>query len=103
MRSNYCQAQSQLKLQLCWTTELALFLSSRPTPKKYRNLKFELGLHTKQLLEHNHIGGRPQWKMTSMEDDINGRRPQWKMISMEDELNERRPQWKTTSMEDNLN
>ena len=86
---DYCQAQSQLKLQLCWTTELALFLSSRPTlpPKKYRNLKFELGLHTKQLLEDNHIGRQPQWKMTSMED----------------ELNERRPQWKTTSMKDNLN
>ena len=27
---------------------------------------------------------KDQWKMTSMEDDLNGRRPQWKMTSMEE-------------------
>ena len=35
---------------------------------------------------------RPQWKPTSMEDDINGkksngRRPKWKIASMEYDLN----------------
>ena len=35
-----------------------------------------------------------------MKDDLNGRQPQWKTTSMEDDLmednlNERRPEWKT--------
>ena len=43
------------------------------------------------LLEDNHIGRQPQWKMTSMEvnsmkDDLNGRQPQWKTTSIEDDL-----------------
>ena len=42
-----------------------------------------------------------------MEDDLYGRQPQWKMNSMEDNLNERRlnerqTQWKTMSMEDDI-
>ena len=50
---------------------------------------------------------RPQWKTTSVEDDLTGRqthwkRYQWKTTSLEDNLGGRRPQWKTTSVGDNL-
>ena len=45
----------------------------------------------------------PEWKTNSMEDNLNGRQPQWKTTSMKDDLNGRQTQWKTTSMEDNLN
>ena len=31
-------------------------------------------------------GRQPQWKTTSMEDDLNGRRPQWKLTLKEDDL-----------------
>ena len=42
-----------------------------------------------------------------MEDDLNGRSPQWKTTSMEDNLNGddingRQPQWKMTTMEENI-
>ena len=43
-----------------------------------------------------------QWKITSMEDNLNGRRPEWKTNSMVDDLNGRQPQWKTISMEDDI-
>ena len=91
-RLHFCQAQpSQAKLQLQLRLRLALFLIlPTPThPGKYRNLKFELR--------------QPQWKQTSIEDDLNGRQPQWKTTTMEDNLNGRQPQWKTTSIEDDLN
>ena len=45
-------------------------------------MKYEVGVHTKQKLENNHNGKRPQWKTTSTRDDLNGRRPQWKKTSM---------------------
>ena len=46
-------------------------------------------------LNGRHLNGRrPQWKTTSMEDDLNRRRPQGKTTSMEDDLNGRRHQWK---------
>ena len=54
-------------------------------------------------MENDLNGRRPQRKMTSMEDVLNGRLPQWKTTLMEDYLNERQPQWKTISMENNLN
>ena len=40
-----------------------------------------------------------------MEGDLKGRlpKPQWKITSMEDNLNVRQPQWKTISLDDNLN
>ena len=54
-------------------------------------------------MEDDHNGRRqPQWKTTSMEDNINGRQlngrqPQWKTISMELFF-----QWRITSMEEDL-
>ena len=42
-------------------------------------------------------GKLPQWKTTSMEDNLNGRRPQWKTASME-----KKCQWRITSMEEDL-
>ena len=46
--------------------------------------------------------------MTSMENDLNEKGHQWKgpqykTTSMEEDLNRRQPQWKTNSIEDNLN
>ena len=66
-------------------------------------------------MEDDHNGRWPQWKTTSMEDNLNGRQrtsieqdfngrwPQWKTTSIEDNLYGRQPRWKTTLMEDNLN
>ena len=48
------------------------------------------------------LNGWPQWKMTSMEDDLNRRQLQWKTTSMQDDLNWWWPQFKTTSVEDDL-
>ena len=58
-------------------------------------------------------GRGPQWKNTSMEDNLdgkkednfNGRWPQRKTIFTEADPNEGEPQWKTNSasIEDNLN
>ena len=50
----------------------------------------------------------PQWKTTSMKDDINGRRHQednliFEKSLMEKNLNGRQPQWKMNSMEYDLN
>ena len=58
---NFCQAQLQLVISV--EIELSLALMSIP--------------------QHH------QWKMTSVEDDLNGRRTQWKTTSMEDDLNVR--------------
>ena len=42
-----------------------------------------------------------------MEENLNGRQPQWKTTSMEDDLennlNGRRPKWRTTLIEDDIN
>ena len=51
--------------------------------------------------EVNGIG--PEWKTTSMEDDLNGRQHQGKRISGEERLYGTRPHCKVISMEDNLN
>ena len=46
-------------------------------------------------------------KKNPMEGDLNGKKPQWNMTSMEDNLNDnlnaRQHQWNKTSMEDQLN
>ena len=45
----------------------------------------------------DYLNGRQhKWK-------TNSRRSQWKMTSIEDELNGREPQWKTTAIEEALN
>ena len=57
-----------------------LFFPPPPTPGKYQNSIFLLYICI------------PQWKTTSMENELNGRQPQRKMTSMEDVLNGRLPQ-----------
>ena len=59
------------------------------------------GFDNKNVSSAAHISYPSEHLDTSMEDNLNGGRPQWKTTSMEDDLlkddlNERQPQWKTT-------
>ena len=66
------------------------------------NLIQLLVANTSYMYRHTLVR-QPQWKKTSMEDDLNGRWSKWKTTLMEENLIGRRPQWQTTSMEDDLN
>ena len=43
-------------------------------------------------MEYDHSGRQPQWKETSMGENLNGRGTQLKTTSIEGNLNERQPQ-----------
>ena len=51
-------------------------------------------------MENSAIGRQPQWKKTSMEENINGR---LKTTTMGDALNGRIPRWKISAIEDDHN
>ena len=95
----YCQAHPKLSFSLASAlAEVSCIFDSPhpPPPGKVPKLDF-LAIYVYQT------SMEPQWKMTSMEDNLNGRQPQKKTTSMEDDLNGRQPQRKTASIEDDLN
>ena len=70
-------------------------------------------LNGRQPYNKNDPGRMPYRKLTlsclasqvcfELGTNLNGRRPQWKTTSIEDDLKVRQPQWKKTSMEDDIN